>query len=67
MEHKIKLVKETACLMLTENGKYLDSVFFNKYDLDNRNIDMKQIEFEANKLACIYSLIDYSLDVSEFK
>lgn len=67
MLHKIKVIKETACVMLTKEDEYVDSVFLNKYDFDNGNVTMEEIKEEANKLASVNNVDIYVFDDSEIQ
>lgn len=64
VEHRIKLIRKSACIMLTKNNEYIDSIFFNRYDFDSGNVSKDQIRFEASKLAATNNVNEYVFDNS---
>lgn len=64
--YEIKFVKETAAIILTKDGEYIDSVFLNKYEYDHGLLAIDHVKFEVSKLASIHNVEEYILNIEEF-
>lgn len=62
--YTVKFISETACIMLMDGDKYIDSTFINKFRYENNMIYRAETQKEIDLLLKLNSVNNYHYDNS---